>query len=67
VDHSKGGVVRLDATVTYSDSCDVDAGEGGSCSTMVFAHDHEDYDHDAWFSAYVPQVSLPGWREELAG
>jgi hypothetical protein len=55
VDHSKGGVVRLDATVTYSDSCDVDAGEGGSCSTMVFAHDHEDYDHDAWFSAYVPQ------------
>jgi len=52
VDHTKGGVVRLDATVTYSDSC---AADGAECSTMVFAHDHEDYDHDSWFSAYVPQ------------
>ena len=52
VDHSKGGVVRLDATVTYSDECAVD---GSECSTLVFAHDHEDYDHDLWFQAYTPQ------------
>ena len=52
VDHSKGGVLRLDATVTYADEC---AADGEACSTLVFAHDHEDYDHDLWFQAYVPQ------------
>merc|ERR1711879_419905 len=25
------------------------------CSTIVYAHKHEDYDHDKWFKAYVPQ------------
>jgi len=45
IDHGKGGVVRLDATVTYSDEC----------STVVFAHKHEDFDHDLWFAAYTPQ------------
>jgi len=53
IDHSKGGAIRLDATVTYSDECAADGSE--SCSTLVFAHDHEDYDHDLWFQAYVPQ------------
>ena len=24
------------------------------CSVMTFAHEHEDYDHDLWFSAYTP-------------
>jgi len=61
VDHSKGGTVRLDATITYSDQCEVDPnmsmddmdGEQ-ECSTVVFAHKSVDYDHDKWFSAYVP-------------
>ena len=44
--------MRLDATVTYADEC---AADGEACSTLVFAHDHEDYDHDLWFQAYVPQ------------
>mmetsp|Transcript_5712 Transcript_5712/g.16872 ORF Transcript_5712/g.16872 Transcript_5712/m.16872 type:complete len:551 (-) Transcript_5712:54-1706(-) len=52
VDHSKGGALRLDATVTYSDEC---AADGSQCSTLVYAHDHEDFDHDLWFQAYVPQ------------
>jgi len=51
VNHAKGGEVRLDATVTYSDECEVD----GACSTLVFAHAHEDYDHDLWFQAYTPE------------
>mmetsp|Transcript_35445 Transcript_35445/g.66818 ORF Transcript_35445/g.66818 Transcript_35445/m.66818 type:complete len:595 (+) Transcript_35445:79-1863(+) len=58
VDHKKGGVLRLDATVTFEDNCIVDEESMGSgesaCSTVVFAHKHEDYDHDKWFSAYVP-------------
>ena len=45
-------MLRLDATVTYADEC---AADGEACSTLVFAHDHEDYDHDLWFQAYVPQ------------
>jgi len=60
LDHKKGGELRLDATVLYSDSCDLpeelmlDA-EAAECSTLTFAHKHEDYDHALWFSAYVPQ------------
>lgn len=60
VDHKKGGVLRLDATVTYSDVCEVDPEAldmdqpPSECSTLVFAHKHEDYDHDLWFSAYTP-------------
>ena len=46
VDHSDGGRVRLDATVTYTDT---------SHESVVYAHPHEDYDHDAFFSAYTPQ------------
>merc|ERR1719245_2028405 len=34
---------------------DMDGGATTSCSTMAYAHKHEDYDHDLWFSAYVPQ------------
>merc|ERR1711939_529636 len=52
VDHSKGGVLRHDATVTYADEC---AADGEACSTLVFAHDHEDYDHDLWFQASCPR------------
>eukprot|EP00240_Pyramimonas_obovata_P003347 CAMPEP_0118921598 /NCGR_PEP_ID=MMETSP1169-20130426/819_1 /TAXON_ID=36882 /ORGANISM="Pyramimonas obovata, Strain CCMP722" /LENGTH=607 /DNA_ID=CAMNT_0006862347 /DNA_START=55 /DNA_END=1878 /DNA_ORIENTATION=- len=60
VDHGKGGVMRLDATVFYQDACIVDEEmleqEGvSSCSVVHFAHPHEDYDHDQWFSAYVPE------------
>merc|ERR1719464_596019 len=65
IDHSKGGKIRLDAAITYSDECvidpdllesmDMDEGAANSCSTVAFAHKHEDYDHDLWFSAYVPQ------------
>jgi hypothetical protein len=58
IDHKKDGKVRLDATVTFADSCEIDEKmETGSnqCSTVVFAHKHEDYDHDKWFSAYVPK------------
>ncbi|CAE7758300.1 GRINA [Symbiodinium pilosum] len=60
VDHKKGGKLRLDATVLYSDSCEIaeeltlDA-EPSECSTLTFANKHEDYDHELWFSAYVPQ------------
>jgi len=46
VDHADGGKVRLDATVTYTDS---------SHESVVYAHPSEDYDHDTFFSAYTPQ------------
>jgi hypothetical protein len=46
VNHLKGGEERLDATITYTDN---------NHEAVVFAHDSEDYDHDAWFSAYTPQ------------
>eukprot|EP00972_Heterocapsa_arctica_P070160 10365133-Heterocapsa_arctica.AAC.1 len=53
VDHSKGGTVRLDATITYSDQCEIDPTmsmddmDGAvECSTIVFAHKSVDYDHD---------------------
>ncbi|CAK0875478.1 unnamed protein product [Prorocentrum cordatum] len=58
IDHSKGGKIRLDATITY-DECIIDENNimdgSNSCSTLAYAHQHEDYDHDKWFSAYVPQ------------
>ena len=25
---------------------------------MTYAHAHEDYDHDLWFSAYLPQEEV---------
>lgn len=46
INHKKDGEERLDATVTFTDS---------SHEAIVFAHDHDDYDHDAWFSAYTPK------------
>ncbi|KAJ8606424.1 hypothetical protein CTAYLR_010003 [Chrysophaeum taylorii] len=47
----KTGELRLDATVTYTDECVV----GDACSTLAYAHPHEDYDHKLWFSAYTPR------------
>jgi len=44
VNHAKGGEVRVDATVTYTE-------EG---STAVMAHKHEDLEHGDWFRAYTP-------------
>ena len=63
VDHLKGGVVRLDATIMFSDECEInlddptpeDDQDLRGCYVMTFAHEHEDYDHDLWFSAYVPK------------
>jgi hypothetical protein len=64
VDHMKGGNVRLDATIKFSDQCELpedmdllaaEDSEIRECSTMVYAHKHVDYDHDKWFQAYVPQ------------
>ena len=63
MDHMKGGTVRLDATVMFSDECEInlddptpeDDQDLRGCSVMTFAHEHEDYDHDLWFSAYVPK------------
>jgi len=54
IDHKRGGEVRLDATVTFSDTCDVDT-DNAQCSVVTFAHPHEDFDHDLWFKAYVPE------------
>ena len=47
INHLKGGEERLDATITYDDA---------THESMVLAHESEDYDHDAWFSAYTPQA-----------
>lgn len=46
VNHAKGGEVRVDATIKYID---------GTHETAADMHDHEDYDHDKFFSAYSPQ------------
>jgi hypothetical protein len=46
VNHGVDGKERLDATITFVDSAH---------ETVVFAHPSDDYDHDAWFSAYTPQ------------
>jgi hypothetical protein len=46
VDHADGGRARLDATVTYTDT---------THESVVYAHPSEDYDHEAFFSAYTPQ------------
>jgi len=54
VDHSKGGELRLDATVKFTE-CAVDGGDYQGCSTIAFAHPHEDYDHDKFLTAYTPQ------------
>jgi len=46
INHAAGGVERLDATITYDDE---------THETAVLAHDHDDYDHDKFFSAYTPR------------
>jgi len=57
VNHAKGGEVRLDATVTYTD-------EG---SVAVMAHPHEDLDHGEWFRAYTPQEEDGCYIENRGG
>lgn len=47
INHARDGEERLDATVTFTAE--------DSASSVVYAHGSEDYDHDAWFSAYTPQ------------
>jgi hypothetical protein len=46
INHGVDGKERLDATITFTDT---------DHESVVFAHPSEDYDHDAWFSAYTPQ------------
>jgi len=58
IDHAKGGKERLDATVTYTDN---------THESVVYAHPSEDYDHDAWFSAYTPQSEDGCYIENVAG
>mmetsp|Transcript_102614 Transcript_102614/g.320826 ORF Transcript_102614/g.320826 Transcript_102614/m.320826 type:complete len:631 (+) Transcript_102614:1-1893(+) len=62
VDHAKGGTVRLDATVKYSDECyigdmeDLTMVDNGDldCSVLTYAHKYEEVDNDLWFRAYTP-------------
>ena len=58
IDHLKEGKERLDATVTYTDN---------SHESVVYAHPSEDYDHDAWFSAYTPQAEDGCYIENVGG
>ena len=44
----KGGEERVDATVSYDDA------EHGT--VYVDVHDHEDYNHDEFFTAYAPEA-----------
>ena len=46
IDHSRGGAVRLDATIVYKDT---------GHEVGVFAHDDLAYDHDNYFKVYSPQ------------
>jgi len=46
INHAKNGEERLDATITFSDCFQ---------ESVVFAHDHEDFDHDSWFQVYTPK------------
>jgi len=45
VNHATGGTVRLDATITYTDS---------EHETGVYAHEHDDLKHDNFMSVYSP-------------
>ena len=47
IDHLKDGKERLDATVSFV---------GIEHTSVVYAHPSEDYDHDAFFSAYTPEA-----------
>jgi len=57
VNHAKGGEVRLDATVTYTE-------EG---TVAVMAHPHEDLEHDGYFRAYTPQEEDGCYIENTGG
>jgi hypothetical protein len=56
VNHAKGGEIRLDATVSYSD-CMHEVG--------VFAHEHEDLDHDNYMKIYSPEEGDSCFIEDL--
>jgi hypothetical protein len=58
VDHAKDGNERLDATITFTDA---------SHESVVFAHPSEDYDHDAFFSAYTPAEGDGCYFEDATG
>mmetsp|Transcript_6582 Transcript_6582/g.20500 ORF Transcript_6582/g.20500 Transcript_6582/m.20500 type:complete len:614 (-) Transcript_6582:161-2002(-) len=45
VNHAAGGTVRLDATITYTDS---------NHEVGVYAHDHAELDHDSFMKVYSP-------------
>jgi hypothetical protein len=44
VNHHKDGELRLDVTITYR--------PGGE--DVIYAHTHEDFDHEKWFAARTP-------------
>ena len=58
VNHGVDGKERLDATITFTDN---------DHESVVFAHPSEDYDHDAWFSAYTPQKEDGCYLESANG
>mmetsp|Transcript_9600 Transcript_9600/g.13285 ORF Transcript_9600/g.13285 Transcript_9600/m.13285 type:complete len:497 (+) Transcript_9600:189-1679(+) len=64
VNHANNGALRLDATVTYADQC---APGDDRCEIVVFAHDHEDFDHDKWFAAFTPQPDDGCYIEDVSG
>jgi len=47
VDHQKDGAIRVDATITYSDS---------NHEVGVYAHEDEAYEHDQYFKVYAPSA-----------
>ena len=59
VNHARGGELRVDCTVTYSDDNTKEA--------IVMAHPHEDYDHDLWFQAYTPKEDDGCFIEDSSG
>lgn len=58
VNHGVDGKERLDATITFVEN---------GVETAVIAHPSEDYDHDAWFSAYTPQADDGCYLESTDG
>ena len=54
VNHAKGGELRVDATVTYADECEL-SGETPRCNVITLAHPHEEYEHDLWFKVHTPR------------
>jgi hypothetical protein len=52
IDHQKGGIIRLDATITYKDS---------GHEVGVYAHPDEALKHDNYFKVYQPQAGDEGY------